>query len=71
MRLDIEVRSSGPGPREPLTALGWKSVGDTGMRWIEEASRAVAERWTRTGLDYKNRQKRLCDGVAIVIRMAG
>jgi hypothetical protein len=66
MRLDLEVRSSGPGPRRP-----WH--GPTGYwfaGWVWTASRVIAERWTRIGPDHKGRTKRLCDGVAVIIRRA-
>lgn len=66
MRLYTEIRSSGEGPRAPFrhtNALDASHVGSD--------SRTMALRWTRLAVDHKGRTKRLCDGVAIIIRRAG
>jgi len=66
----IEVRSSGPGPRamEGGTASGpaIQMLPAYLRLWMDE----VMDRWTRTGPDHKGRTKRLCDGVAVIIRRA-
>jgi hypothetical protein len=64
MRFDVEVRSSGPGPRKVMTAT------DPTVLRICALSAWMGWKWTREGLDYKGRWKRLADGVAIIIRRA-
>lgn len=70
MRLDIEVRSSGPGPREREggTASGPSIVMlPVYLRlWLDE----VSDRWTRVAQDHNGRAKCLSDGVAVIIRRA-
>lgn len=66
MRLDLEVRSSGPGPRHRWHG----SSSHWAFAWIWTASRIITRNWTRYGLDHKGRTKRPCDGVAIIIRVA-
>lgn len=63
--IDVEVRSSGPGPRAPIRNT--RAPSSSGV-WADSLS--MAARWTRSALDYKGRKKRLCDGVAIIIRMS-
>jgi hypothetical protein len=66
MRLDIEVRSSGHGPRARYESLGAHLQAGTAFAW----SHRMAERWTRHVLDHKARLKRPCDGVVVIIRRA-
>lgn len=62
--LDIEVRSSGPGPRR-----SWHgSTRHWVFGWVWIASRVITQRWMRMGPDHKGRMRLLGDGVAIIIR---
>lgn len=65
MRLYTEVRSSGEGPRAPF-----RHTNAPDASHVSSDSRTMALRWTRTAIDHKGRTKRLCDGVAIIIRRA-
>lgn len=60
--ITVEVRSSGYGPRSMLVS--------TGMGRLVHDCEEMAERRTRIGPDHKGRMKRLCDGVAVIIRRA-
>lgn len=66
MRLSTEVRSSGEGPRAPF-----RHTNAIDASHVFADSRTMAARWTRIAVDHKGRTKRLCDGVAIIIRRAG
>lgn len=66
--ISVEVRSSGPGPREVM-----RSMFDESAWWLVDVvlndSRSMASMWTRRGLDHHGDMRTLCDGVAIIIRM--
>jgi hypothetical protein len=65
--LDMEVKSSGPGPR-----AYWHGTSDRWtFRWVWTASQHIGRWWTRVGPDRKGRMRPLSDGVAIIIRRAG
>jgi hypothetical protein len=62
MRVSVEVRSSGPGPR--VTFSGRSA--DPG--WVCSATRRMGAAWKRMGYDYRGRYRLLADGVGIIIR---
>lgn len=63
MTLEIEVRSSGPGPRRHILMSG---------KWMPsawwKASFFMGERWTRQEVSPRGRVKLCVDGVAIILR---
>lgn len=63
MRVDAEVRSSGPGPRVVFRSRS----ADPG--WVASAVRRMSNQWKRT-IIHKGRERRVTDGVCIIIRRA-
>lgn len=64
MSLEIEVRSSGPGPRSWLAFKTRLSP----LPILLRATHTMAKRWTRLEVNHRGHMKWLSDGVAIVIR---
>lgn len=64
MSLEIEVRSSGPGPRRRfIVNTRWMPV----SAWID-ASKAMGKLWTRIDVTRRGHLRWCADGVAIHIR---
>lgn len=66
MTLDMEVRSTGAGPRMRHVVVLDQGDIDPGMAVVG----AMGMRWTRWGRDHRGRERLLADGVAIIIRRA-
>lgn len=63
--ISVEVRSSGPGPRQVL-----RVILRAGVLWHETPARLstlMGQRWTRQGTR-RGRSCRVADGVGILIR---
>lgn len=64
MKLEIQIRSTGPGKRRHYVVRTRNADVTRGMK----ASAAMGKRWMRMDTDYKGRRKWCADGVSIVIR---
>lgn len=66
--VDIEVRSSGPGPRAALSCRTFSIHLATDTNEIEALAGLMGCRWRRPEPDRKGRVREVSDGVSIIIR---